>query len=225
MSQQINLLSPAFRKARVALSLAVVGKCLALTLVALGAIQFYLHQEVEGLKEELRSAQALQQTQRAHLTRMTSDRKAALTPDEALSADIARLETEVASAKQHVAALQGGAIGNQQGFSGYMRAFSRQALNGLWLTGFRISGAGDMVLHGRALEADLVPAYIRRLMREDVLKGRIFSGLELRQAGAPADTPPVPQHAGAAKPLPYLEFMLTTADPMAAPAVRQERAP
>jgi len=225
MSQQINLLTPAFRKARVALSLAVVGKSLALTLVVLGAIQFYLHQEVDGLNQELRSAQALLQTQRAHLARMVGDRKAALAPDAALSADIATLEAELAGAKQHMEALQGGAIGTQRGFSEYMRTFSRQALNGLWLTGFRISGAGEMTLHGRALEADLIPAYIQRLTREEVLKGQVFSGLELRQPEVRVSERAEAARSGDARAAPYLEFMLTTTEPLAVPAARAERAP
>jgi len=225
MSQQINLLTPAFRKARVALSLAVVGKSLALTLVVLGAVQFYLHQEVDGLNQELRSAQALLQTQRAHVTRMAGDRKAALSPDAALSADIAKLEAQLAGAKQHMEALQGGAIGTQRGFSEYMRAFSRQTLNGLWLTGFKISGAGELALHGRALEADLIPAYIQRLTREEVLKGRVFSGLELRQPEARSGERVEGVRSGEARAASYLEFMLTTAEPLAAAAPRTERAP
>ena len=61
-----------------------------------------------------------------------------------------------------MAALKGGAFGNQQGFAEYLRAFSRQSVNGLWLTGFTIAGSGELEIRGRVLEpgsrAELYPA-------------------------------------------------------------------
>ena len=90
-----------------------------------------------------------------------------------------RLENELKIAREAMAALKGGAFGNQRGFAEYLRAFSRQSLSGLWLTGFSIAGSGELEIRGRVLSPDLVPSYIQRLNREQVLAGRSFARLEM----------------------------------------------
>jgi hypothetical protein len=105
-----------------------------------------------------------------------------------------------------MAALKGGAFGNQQGYAEYLRAFSRQSLSGLWLTGFSIAGSGELEIRGRVLSPDLLPSYIQRLNREAVLAGRSFARLEMsRPKSEPA--------AGKAPLLPrHLEFSLIALD-------------
>jgi hypothetical protein len=82
----------------------------------------------------------------------------------------------------------------------------------LWLTGVEISGAGSQIgLHGRALSADAVPAWINRLTREPVLRGKTFGSLQisrprLEEPGAKAGAP-----AAAAVDAPYIEFSLQAA--------------
>ena len=83
----------------------------------------------------------------------------------------------------------------------YLRAFSRQSLDGLWLTAFTITGAGELEISGRALRPDLVPAYIQRLNEEEVLAGRSFARFEMSR----------PEMPGEKKlPAPFLEFTLAT---------------
>ena len=112
--------------------------------------------------------------------------------------------------------LEGGAIGNRKGFAAYLQAFSRQAIDGLWLTGFTVGGAGDVAIHGRVVNPELVPAYIQRLNNESALKGREFSVLELRRpqptAAALAAVAKAGEGARAEAPR-YLEFSLTTGNP------------
>jgi hypothetical protein len=69
-----------------------------------------------------------------------------------------------------------------------MRAFARQNLSGVWLTGFTIGAdGGEMTISGRALNPDLVPAYIARLNKEPLLQGRKFAQFAVKQtAGEPA---------------------------------------
>lgn len=211
MSQNINLLTPAFRKQRQALTLARLAQCLGIVLAVLFGYHYYLQQQVKGIASELVSAEGLLKSQRGYVDRLKS-RTAATKVDARLEADIARFEAELKLARESMEALKGGAFGNQQGFAEYLRAFSRQSVNGLWLTGFTIAGSGELEIRGRVLSPDLVPSYIQRLNQEKVLAGRSFARMEMSRPKAEAaaardkdvkKTPRTPR---------YLEFNLATAD-------------
>ena len=217
MSQNINLFTPAFRKQRRMLTLTTVAQCLGLTLAALFGYHAYLQQQVGGLTTEVDAAERVLKSQRSIMDKL-KDKAAAPKSDAKLENDIARLETELKLARESIEALKGGAFGNQQGFAEYLRAFSRQSVYGLWLTGFTIAGSGELEIRGRALSPDLVPSYIQRLNREEVLAGRSFARLEMsrpKPAPAPATAPAPGKDKGAAKApgMPrFLEFNLATAD-------------
>jgi hypothetical protein len=203
MTQNINLLSSDFRKPELRLSFATLVKCLGVALFALLLVQFYLQYQVSGLTTQLRTLQDSVKDQRAQaekLTGLAAGRK----PDAQLEAEIAKLDAEFKQAQHSVAALKGGAFGNQEGFAEYLRAFSRQSVEGLWLTGFDITGAGELELRGRVLRPDLVPSYLQRLNREEVLAGRSFARFEMNR---PAEPPGEKKAAQAAR---FLEFSLAT---------------
>ena len=209
MSQNINLLGPAFRKQRQLLTLVTVAQCLGVVLFALLGYHFYLQQQVSGLATEMRTAEEMLRSHQGNVDKLKG-RSAALKPDAVLDAEIGRLENELKIGRDAVAALKGGAFGNQRGFAEYLRAFSRQSLSGLWLTGFSISGSGELEIRGRVLSPDLVPSYIQRLNREEVLAGRSFARLEMSRPKPAADTD---KAAGKAPPLPrHLEFSLIAMD-------------
>ena len=221
MNQNINLLGPAFRKQRQVVTLATLVQCLALTLVALGGYHYYLQQKVNGLTAELTSSEALLTSQRNFLQKKGA--AGTSKPDGQLDADIARYETELKLARESVEALKGGAFGNQNGFAEYLRAFSRQSVNGLWLTGFTIAGGGELEIHGRVVSPELLPSYIQRLNREQVLAGRSFAKLEMSRPkvealpNVDAKGKDASKDAGKdAKKAPraarYLEFSLATTD-------------
>lgn len=213
MSQQINLFNPAFRKQRLVVSTMTAVYGMAVTLVVLLGFQAYFSVQIKGLNEEMRSAQKLAQAQRAYVDRVLGDRTRK--PSSTLEAETARLESELKLARESVDALKGGAIGNPQGFAEYLRAFSRQSLSGLWLTGFTIAG-GDISINGRVIHAELVPNYIQRLNQEPVLQGRTFASLNL---STPKAEPAVTEKGKEPQALPrYLEFSLTTTEPPAATA-------
>lgn len=210
MSQQINLLNPAFRKRRLVLSAMTAAGCLAIVVLTLFASQFYLRQQVKGLTEELKSAQTALKERQAQVEKINAA-SAKLEKDAALEAEIARLEAELKLGRESIQALKGGALGNQQGFAEYLRAFSRQSVGGLWLTGFTIAGAGDISIQGRVTHADLVPNYIQRLNREKILQGRTFAALEMHTPrGEPASAGDSKDQKKTSR---YLEFSLSTAEP------------
>ena len=135
-------------------------------------------------------------------------------PDVQLDADIARYEAELKLARESVDALKGGAFGNQRGFAEYLRAFSRQSVNGLWLTGFTIVG-GDLEIHGRVVSPDLLPSYIQRLNQEQVLAGRSFARLEMsrpKPEQAPSTDAKDKEPKKPARAPRFLEFSLATTD-------------
>lgn len=215
MSQQINLFNPAFRKQRTMLSFPRTLALFVLAVLVLGAVGAYRYQVVRGLEQEQASAQSTLAAMRTYADRVKAD-SAARKGDTAIDGEIARLETEVKAARTVMEALSGGALGERQGFAEYLRAFSRQSLEGLWLTGFSIGG-GQIAIQGRTLQADLVPGYIQRLNREPVLKGRSFSALEMHQAKMEADATGRDAKDGkGAKDVrrtpPYLEFTMATGD-------------
>ncbi len=221
MSQNINLLGPAFRKQRQALTLATVAQCLAVVLVALFGYYFYLQEQVKGLATELASAEAVLKSQRGYAERLKG--KPAAKPGAAqIDIEIARYEGELKVAREAMEALKGGAFGNQKGFAEYLRAFSRQSVDGLWLTGFTIAGSGELEIRGRTVSPDLVPSYIQRLNREEVLAGQSFARLEMGQpkpvaaaAGDRGKSEKAPPRAPR-----FLEFSLATAE-----SAKQEKTP
>jgi hypothetical protein len=100
-----------------------------------------------------------------------------------LQNDVQRLDKQVAEQNQIINTLKSGAVGNTTGYSEYMRAFSRQVVQGLWLTGFKVTGdAAQISLSGGVVDPELLPAYIQRLGRESIMKGKTFSTLKMQQS-------------------------------------------
>lgn len=208
MSQNINLFSPAFRKPRQLLTLAVVAQLLGITLAALFSYNYYLQQQVNGLAAELAAAEKLLRTQGDFVDKL----KAKSVPhvsEAQLDSEITQLEAELRLAEESIAAMKGGAFGSQRGFAEYLRAFSRQAIGGLWLTGFSI-GSGELEIRGRTLSPDLLPSFIQRLNREKVFAGHPIARLEMIR---PKTEPVADKGKGAdktARALNFLEFSLAS---------------
>lgn len=209
MSQNINLFSPAFRKPRQLLTLAVVAQCLGITLAALLGYNYYVQQELRAVAAELAAAQKLFDTQVNFAQKLKVKPVPAVTEAQ-LDAEIRQLEAEFRMALKSIEALKSDAFGSQQGFAEYLRAFSRQSIGGLWLTGFSIGGSGELEIRGRAMSPDLLPSYIQRLNRERVLAGRTIARLEMIR---PKPEPVVDKAEGAdeaARTPSFLEFSLAT---------------
>lgn len=211
MSQNINLFTPAFRKPRQQLTLAVVVQCLSITLVTLFAYHYYLQAQVSTVAAELAAAQKLFDTQ-VNLAKTLKPKRTPPVTEAQLDAEIRQLEAEFKLTLASIEALKKGAFGNEQGFAEYLRAFSRQWISGLWLTGFNIGGGGELEIRGRALSPDLLPTFIQRLNRERVLAGRTIARLEMtRPKPEPEPVADIDKGAGEAARTPrFLEFSLAT---------------
>jgi hypothetical protein len=189
MTQQINLFNPIFLKQKKTFSAVNMFDALALLLV--GIALFYGYASIQTLSLDRQSVETARQyyQSKARLND-ASARYAPKKADAAVAAEVDTLQAQVNARKANLQDLGGGALGGGAGYAEYMRALARQSLAGLWLTGFSIGkGGAEMQISGRALHPELVPSYIHRLSREQVLRGRAFDSLSMtqRDGALPAD--------------------------------------
>lgn len=184
MTQHVNLYNPLFEKKDQPLSLRTMG--IALGAIALGLTGLYTYAVVttrsaERLTGQLAEQLAVQRDQMAKLATLP-----ARIPDKALQAEVARLDMEVRSRQSTLQALNAGELGNTAGFSEFFAALGRGAVPGIWLTSVTIGESGnELIVHGRALRADLMPSFLRGLNSEPVMRGRKVTELKLAAKAAP----------------------------------------
>ncbi|MFZ1909957.1 MAG: hypothetical protein WAU52_12835 [Burkholderiales bacterium] len=212
MSQQINLFNPIFLKQERYFSAMTMVESLVLILVALCAFYVYAHNEVKSFEDVAADA--------AHQLADTRNRfislGGSLSPQrqsKLLEAQVARAESDLRGKQALLASLRAAAADRAQGYSQYFAAFARQTLPGVWLTGFSVGDGGDeLIISGRVLHPDLVPAYIHALNKEEVMRGRSVTRLKLVAHNEPAPAADAASRSGPAR---YVEFELSM--PLAAP--------
>lgn len=181
MSQQINLYNPILLRQK--RYFAANTMLQALGLIALGAIGVTLFAwfQVAALSRQVREVQQARTNEEARMQRV-APHLAPKAKNPLLRDEIQRVEAQIKAREQASFMLKSTAFGNTQGYSEYMRAFSRQAIDGVWLTGFVIAGAGnELDLKGKLTNAALLPTYIEGLSKEPVLRGRTFATLEMQR--------------------------------------------
>ncbi len=202
MSQQINLFNPVFLKQRKYFSLLTMLQ--ALGLIVLGSLFFYGYAlyQVGQLKQQSEESTTRFNAEQARFARYSAE----FSPQQAnrtLQGEVQGLEKELADQTRMIDTLKSGSVGNTTGYSQYMRAFSRQVVQGLWLTAFKMTGdAAQISLSGGVLDPELLPIYIRRLGREQAMQGKTFSTLQMKQT----KTEPGKESKSAA--VRYVEFMM-----------------
>lgn len=221
MAQQINLVNPALRPKREALTAAHMAWAWAgLVLLLAGYVGMLDMQRAEITAQRAQWASRLQQAQDGLM--QTMQQYPVRQPSATLGEEIAATETRLGQLENVMKILDAGAIGTPSGFSGLMQAFAHVGMPGVWLTGFSANGRGDeMRIGGRALAPDLIPQYISRLSSEPALRGRTFSALKIGQPAAAVRAPA--GQPGSAEPAPsFVEFALSADKPPQ--AVEQEAA-
>jgi hypothetical protein len=175
VSQQINLFEARFGRSKRRFSAATLAWSLAgVSVLALGLQQLYAHQNrsLQGALAQTDRRVVELRDQMARFARELS----AQGPSSALGDETVRLEERLRTRRALLSSLQTGA-GNAEGFSPYLAALARQSMDGVWLVGIEIGA--DLVVKGRALQGELVPAYIGRLKREESFAGRSVSELRM----------------------------------------------
>lgn len=211
MSQQINLFNPVFLQQKKYFSALTMVQATAAVLVGMLLLYGFAYYQVVGMSRQAADSSkrlGAAQEQLASIAAQFPPRK----KSQALEEEVATREAQLMARKNLLAVLKSGELGNTAGFSEYLRAFSRQAMDGLWLTGFTIHGAGNRIsIDGRALGPELVPAYIKRLDQETVMQGKTFAAMEIGlpaiKAKAGEETPAAPG---------FVEFRLMSAEREAA---------
>lgn len=204
MSQQINLFNPIFRQQKKYFSSKTMAQ--ALGVICLACLLLGIDGTIRARRLQAQSAQvdALLLARQEKL----ADYKVQYAPrvkDATLPAQIAAAQMELTMLTSAATTLQQGGFGDTRGFSEYFRAFARQSVDGLWLTEVKIAAGGAQLgVRGRALDAELVPAYIRRLGSETIMRGKTFASLEIDRPDAQ-----VMSAGGAQAAMPaFLEFSL-----------------
>lgn len=199
MSQQINLFGATALKSKNEFSLVRMVQGLGVILFCAALYYAYTLNLTMGMENQLQGINQNLATEQGRLAGLAADltkQRSGMTLEQQLK----KVEAEAAAQREIINALKNGVIGNTRGYSEYMRAFARQAISGLWLTGFVIDGdATQMSISGAALTPELVPEYILRLKKESVMRGKSFASLQMQlpklDSAKPGSTP-------------YLEFNL-----------------
>jgi len=180
VKQQVNLYQPIFRKQRIVFSAQTmlgVGLGFLVLLVAYGAL---VEWQVAGLERELRNQLGVEERAVGQLTRL----RESLPPSEPSREMLDRvesLEQRRARLRESVSQLRTRIPAEPARLRPRLEALARRHPEGIWLTRIEMSDAGKMLgLSGRALSADLVPAYIERLADEPVMEGLAFRQVRIR---------------------------------------------
>lgn len=206
MSQQINLYNSALLPSVDAFAgrtaLLGLGGILLFTAVIYGWV-FWNDAALAAEHQRQQVQLTLLQSDIARLAQDMAGRKAS--PQ--LTAELESMDAMLTGRNEIMTVLNSGTLGDTQGVSEYFRAFARENVDGLWLTGFSIEGAGkDITIEGRTLRAELVPDYISQLRHQDVLRGHTFGTLNVQM-------PPETTLAGQRKAAEFLEFHMSSRAP------------
>lgn len=183
MTQQINLFNPALRAKREWLT----GKSLILGLsvmvVLLGLYGGVVRWENQQLTEESTRVGAELSGGQEELARLNQDIAQRKVSSETQAA-LQRAEAALRGRERVKVALESGALGSQDGFSEFLRAFARQTQDGLWMVSLQMAEGGrNITLEGRTLNPEQIPGYIRGLNSEPTLRGRSFEALNVQLVG------------------------------------------
>jgi len=202
--QQINLFNPAFQPQKKIVSAPMMGLSLLVLVAGIAALSLVLDAKTGRMEQEFAADAAQLARKQARLASVNAE-FAPRTKSPELEAQILQAEAQLAALRHVSGVLERGELGQAQGFGGYFKAFARQSVPGLWLTGVTVDGE-NIGIKGRTTDPATVPAYIQRLTQEPLLQGKSFASLQIGQAApvqaAGADGKPV------AGPAPYVEFSL-----------------
>lgn len=211
MAQQINLYSGELLKERRLFSAVAMLQILGLVLLGCMAFFAYARYKLYGLEQisVVTARQAKDQTQQlaALVAQASPDART-----RELENELSRVGSRLTQLEELSNLMRTGGVANTAGFSRYLTAFGRQAVGGVWLTSISIGGDETVLsLGGRVTHPDLVPAYMKALGREEIMRGRRVSDLRMNareEERKPTQAPGSVQQEAVQR-LKYVEFTLT----------------
>jgi hypothetical protein len=208
MSKQINLFNPIFLKQKKYFSSLAMLQALGVLIFGCAIMAAYAQYQVNGLSRESVSSTTQLKSVQDQLGKVVVE-YGPKPKSQSLELQIQKAEAELNSIKKVFDILNRGDIGNTDGYSTYFRAFARQSMEGVWLTGLNLSGAGNEIgLQGRAVKPDLLPSYINRLKTETIMQGKSFGTLEMKSPQAASMDRSAPGENKASETPAYIEFSL-----------------
>ncbi len=208
MSQQINLFNQDLVKKRSLLT--AFNLFLALLLSLLVVVGIWSWAQVKFMKQlsmETQTAQFLSNVEK----QLAQEKATAKLPthDPALANELKLLQEDLVNRERALSLLGENKFGNTVGYSDYLVAFARQIPAGVWMTGFDLEGAGDVIsVHGRALQAETVPLFVSQLKREKIMQGKTFAALDIRRPLLETTPNTVGKEKKKDELAPYIEFDL-----------------
>lgn len=178
MSQEINLINPTLRRKRDWLSFDVVASMALVMLLVVSALSVYTSLQAAGMQRQGADL-AAQVAAAQEALQLAKSSLATRKNDPAIEQESQELTAIVRQRKEVFRLAEGSASDGSGGVAEIMRGFSRQFVDGVWLTGF-VVGPGNFEIRGRLIEPSLLPAYIRRLNSETAFRGRRFAALDMR---------------------------------------------
>jgi hypothetical protein len=211
MSQQINLLLPELKPRFDWLALPVVASLALAGLLLLVGLSTMTAMRGDSLREK----EAAIKTQLLALRQQVQTLGHSLGArqgDSMLDKQIAAVRLGVTQRQEVLNVIGQGEVTGSNAYSGLLKGFSRQGLEGVWLVGFGFADK-DIEIRGRLTDPALLPTYINRLNSEPAFAGRRFSALDMKGFD-PVDAKRDEASGAVAKPkvtARYTEFVLRTA--------------
>jgi hypothetical protein len=212
MSQQINLFNPAFLQQKKVFTATAMAISLGVLALGLAGVGVAAKLRADSLQIQAKAGAAQLDKSRKRLASVTAE-FAPRQQDPKLAEELTLAQGELGDLKDVAGVIERGELGNTQGYAEYFRALARQSVDGLWLTGVSIAGAGlDIGVRGRAMDPALVPGFLGRLRNERVMQGKPVGSLQI---GEPAPLKVLKDGKESSAPAPYVEFSLQSTPPKA----------
>jgi hypothetical protein len=213
MSQQINLFNPVFLQKKQVFTATTMALSLGVLVLGLTAFGVAARFRAASLQVQADAGAAQLEKTRKRLASVSSEFRPRQ-QDPKLAEEVAAAQGELLALKEVAGVIERGELGNTEGYAEYFRALARQSVDGLWLTGVSIAGAGlDIGVRGRAMDPALVPGFLGRLRNERVMQGKPVGSLQIGEGAA---LKVVKDGKESSAPAPYVEFSLQSA-PQARP--------
>jgi len=189
LKQQVNLYQRQAQVAPDAFSthalMATLGLGVAILLVAWAVTAYQIHELEDEYQQTSRNLQATNQ----QLAQLKS-RLPTVQPDPFLQSELTNLQASQTRLNHMIALISQQQSHSKQGFADYFRALARNTLDGLWLRDLQVSAGGeDLLLKGKALEPELVPRLLQKLVREPAFAGRSFREVRFQRASKEQGSP------------------------------------